>query len=173
MKHHFALLRLPDLITFLGFFSSIAATFCIFEEKFVAAYLLILGQLFADYWDGKVARKMQRQNELGVHLDSFSDFYTIVNVMFFGIFLGIDHISQYVILPIFVGAGMLRLSHFAVFRTTKDNFFMGLPTTAVSFVFPTLLICNYLFLKFDINLFLVCYLLLAIAMITSVKVKKF
>ena len=56
-------LRLPDYITLVGLFSSVAATFLLLREPawIVPAYFCILGQLVADYFDGKVARWMKRK----------------------------------------------------------------------------------------------------------------
>lgn len=170
--HHFRLLKLPDLITYLGFFSAVASTFLILEKYFLLAYIFIIAQLIADFFDGKVARMIKRNDQLGVHLDSFADFYVIINCMLFGIFMGINHISMYTILPIFLAAAMLRLSNFAISVTQGEKGYTGLPTTLSSFIISTLLILNHLFFYQNINYSLSIYLLLAILMVSNIKLKK-
>ena len=170
--NHFKYLRLPDLITFIGLFAVIASTFFAWKGYFLIAYLLIIGQIVADFFDGKVARKMKRENDLGIHLDNFSDFYTIVNDVLLGIFIGISHFSMYLVFPLFIAAGALRLSTFTILKNTDPKTYHGIPTTAASFIIASFLILNWKFFNLQMDYWLILYLLLAFLMVSPLKIKK-
>ena len=160
-------IKLADIITFVGFIASVFGTFMIFQQHFYLAYGLIIIQLITDYFDGKIARKSKTENNFGANLDSFSDFYNIVNTAFLGFFMGMTHITTYPILIWFIFAGMLRLSIFAIIGTGNNGYFKGIPTTATTGILCTLLILNYKFTLIDINIFLFIFLFFAILMPSS------
>ena len=165
-------LKLPDYITLLGLLSVILSTLAAYFGYFLLAYFLILGQIIADYFDGKLARKIKRQNELGVHLDNFSDFYTIINDVLLGIFIGISHYAMFIIFPLFIAAGAVRLGYFTIRKNTEQNIYTGLPTTACSFIISTLIILNYLTNFAPMNYLLVFFLALAYLMVSNFKFQK-
>ncbi|MCF7906111.1 CDP-alcohol phosphatidyltransferase family protein [Candidatus Gracilibacteria bacterium] len=164
-------LTLADVVTMLGLLFSILATFFIFQGLFLQAYGLILLQIILDALDGRIARLQKSEHTLGASLDSFADFYTIVNVALFGFFSGMNHPFTLVVLVLFILSGALRLSIFSVVGT-KDGYYRGIPTTLTSFLLATSLMLNMQVFSFHPNWWLWGYILFAILMPSSVRVKK-
>jgi CDP-diacylglycerol--serine O-phosphatidyltransferase len=160
-----------DALTLIGLFLSIVATFFLFRGMFFESYVLILFQIILDFFDGRVARKRKSEHKLGAELDSFSDFYTIVNAALFGFFSGFDHPLTIIILTFFIIAGALRLSIFSVVGT-EGGYYRGVPTTLTSLIMTTLIMANIWFIEIDTNWFLWGYVIFSVLMPSGIRVKK-
>ncbi len=173
IRKQLSALRLPDFITLLGLAASIFAVFTLWRsENVLLAYFGILGQIVADFLDGRIARRMKLENTLGVHLDNFADFFTIFATLVLGWRMGIEHVLASWIFGFFLIAAAIRLAYFTVENAGKLRYFSGVPTTAVSFSVSTLLILNFFYGFAPINVFLGIYLLAGILMISSLRIPK-
>jgi CDP-diacylglycerol--glycerol-3-phosphate 3-phosphatidyltransferase len=66
----------PNFFTFMGFFSTLLASFFILKEYFIGAALLIILSGIFDLIDGVVARKLGKVTVFGGFLDSVLDRYS-------------------------------------------------------------------------------------------------
>lgn len=165
-------LKLPDYFTIIGMCLALASIFFSTEEKFWTAYFLILGQFFFDAVDGRVARRYGG-GELGVFLDSFSDFTAITAVVFLGIYIGIENFWMYMVSLLFLIAAAVRLSFFmAQALKGKVSGFTGVPTVLAVIILATLIMLNYKFQLSDMNRLTILYFVLAYAMVSNLKIKK-
>lgn len=165
-------ITVADCVTLAGLISSVIATLFIFENKFLIGYFFILGQIIADLLDGRIARSRKEESNLGMFLDSFSDFYTIAVTAFMGLMMGMGNMLTLIIIPVFIASAALRLGLFMARGGVKDGYFRGIPTTAISCGIPLLLILNYYFWNLDINYALILYAASAIFMPSKIKIKK-
>ncbi len=174
---------LPHLFTLGNAFFGFCSLVLVLEGELIsAAYCIFLGAMM-DALDGRVARLMRVESELGVEMDSLCDAITfclapaflayvwfLKTLGFFGVVLS----------SIFLLAGILRLARFNVMHTTQKMFFTGLPTTmAGCFLTALLLNLNRLSLgrlNHNPNIILVSvFLLLTLSwlMISSVRFPSF
>lgn len=133
---------LPNIFTagnaLFGFCSLIAANH---ENWFMASYLILLGALM-DFMDGRVARFFGTSSEMGLQLDSLSDAVTFCLAPSFLAYIW--HFKKlgflgFLISAVFFLSGIFRLARFNVIGK-NSSFFVGLPTTAASFIFIIFLI---------------------------------
>src|SRR3972149_11865003 len=68
--------RNPNLFTWMGFFSTLVASFFLIEALWWAARLVIILSGFFDLFDGVVARKLGKVTAFGSFLDSVLDRYS-------------------------------------------------------------------------------------------------
>lgn len=134
---------LPFLFT-LGnaFFGFCSIAFAIEGERIAAIYCVFLAALM-DALDGRVARLMKVESDLGVEMDSLCDAISfclapaflvyVWSLRYFG-FFGI------VIGSIFLLAGILRLARFNLLHNEQSVFFIGLPTTIAGCFVATILL---------------------------------
>lgn len=122
----------PFLFTFgSAFFGFSSMVFAVQGERVAAIYCIFVSALL-DALDGRVARLMKVESELGVQLDSLCDaisfclapaflayMYPLRSLGFFGI----------VICSLFLIAGLFRLARFNILQDQQKVFFTGLPTT--------------------------------------------
>jgi CDP-diacylglycerol--glycerol-3-phosphate 3-phosphatidyltransferase len=66
----------PNLFTWMGFFSTLVASFFLIEDLWWAAGLAIILSGFFDLFDGVVARKLGKVTAFGAFLDSVLDRYS-------------------------------------------------------------------------------------------------
>lgn len=165
--------NIPDYISLGNALSGILSIFASYYGRFeLAAGLIILGAIF-DLFDGRVARKMNLSSEFGVQLDSLCDLISFVTApAFFAFMVTKDQIEwNFIILALYVLAGILRLARFNVTGTTDGGkYFEGVPVP-VSLVLPPLF---FLFEYLGINsvIWLMFYVIHGILMISVVKIKK-
>jgi CDP-diacylglycerol--serine O-phosphatidyltransferase len=133
----------PFLFTFgnafFGFFSIILA----FEgEKVTAAYCIFISALM-DALDGRVARLMKVESELGVELDSLCDAISFCLAPAFLIYVWQLRTFGFVgavIGALFLLAGLFRLARFNLLHDEQTVFFIGLPTTIAGCFVATILL---------------------------------
>ena len=123
---------LPHLFTlgnaFFGFCSLVAAAS---GEIRVAAHFILLGALM-DALDGRVARLMGVESDLGVQMDSLSDAVSFcVAPAFLMYSWQLKHLGFVGIIVggLFVLAGLIRLARFNLMHDEQTIFFLGVPTT--------------------------------------------
>jgi len=144
--------------------------------------LMICGMI--DTFDGRIARSKKDRTEegklFGIQIDSLNDLVCFgVLPVSIGFSLGMTGGASRVILSLFALAALIRLAYFNVLEekrqreTTAERIsYMGLPVTTVSVVMPFFfLLSEYLGISHT-PVFTVVLLVLAVAFITPLKVRK-
>jgi len=141
----------------------------------LACYLIYIAVVI-DMLDGFLARYLNASSEMGKQLDSFADFVT------FGIAPVVIFISNMNPVPWYILIVLIFYPLTGAFRLARYNlqghceYFIGLPTTASSFIMITVLLVNSYLHKEYTTQFIVFYLLLAMAlsvlMVSSFRVKR-
>ena len=171
-------LAISDIISLLNMASGfLAIIFSINQELNIAAILMIIAIMF-DSADGWVARKINRQDELGFgkNIDSLSD------IVSFGvapaIFLyscinttpGIFQIIVVLVSLLIVVCGVLRLTRYNVIAgkiDTKD--FIGFPIPGISLILASF----YLSGLFNPYVALILAIIVSLIMISNIRYPKF
>lgn len=120
-----------DCVSLLALFFSVLSLFLIARELFFLAVAVMFSGLFADTFDGFLARKFAWESELGRYLDGFVDgFLYLLAPVFFLYKLSITDTISLLIFYLFIAAGVLRLSRFNITGNIKEDnklFYCGLP----------------------------------------------
>ncbi|CRK83667.1 CDP-diacylglycerol--serine O-phosphatidyltransferase [Neobacillus massiliamazoniensis] len=127
------------------------------------AALFIFISAFLDLFDGRVARKLKVNSELGVELDSLADIvsFGVAPAILFHSLAGPSWLSSLAFI-LFPTMGALRLARFSVRPTV--GYFLGIPIT-----FAGLIIAGMSLFLYS-NRFIT--IILAILMVTPIRVKK-
>lgn len=163
-------LKLADFFTIGNFVAGmLSILFSLKEQLEIAAALLIVA-FFLDFLDGRIARHMNSENKFGKELDSLGDLTSFgIAPAVFGFAAGLNEPWHMAVLIFFAACGMLRLARFNVLKI-KD--FIGVPITTNGLIFPVL---YFLLETFDVGFndyVIIVYLLMAVLMISDLKVKK-
>lgn len=132
---------IPHLFTLLNLAFGIFSIMLTMRGEYEKAALMILGSLFADGLDGRIARLLNADGEFGKELDSLADvvsFGAAPAILIYQMHLqslGYAGMTLAIIFPI---CGALRLARFNIIKTS--GFFMGLPIPAAG-----LLLCAFAF----------------------------
>ncbi len=163
-------LALPDIFTLTGLAFSIFAIFSAMKGDLSTATIFIFISALCDYFDGKVARAIKRENKFGVELDNLADvvLYLIVPIIF-GFSTGLTNNIALAVYMLFIICGITRLARFAIYGT-KDGYYEGLPVS-YTIIIP-LIYFALLEYSLNINLLLIFYFIPSFMMISSIKVKK-
>jgi archaetidylserine synthase len=167
------LLSLADIITLMNAVMGFLAILMVFSNQFQLAAAFILLGLLADGLDGIVARRIGN-GQMGEYLETIADmislsvapvillyktYYDVVVAQFS------LHLLLGVVLVFSLVCSMIRLSSFSLLK--EKHSFVGLPTSA-SAVFLVLAS----FLKLDVQYILLFVVILALAMISSIRFPK-
>ena len=171
-------IALSDIISLFNMSSGfLSIIFSINHEYTIAAILMIIAIMF-DSADGWVARKINRQDDLGFgkNIDSLSDavsfgvapaifLYSCINTT-----PGIFQIIVILVSLFIVVCGVLRLTRYNVIAGKIDTSdFIGFPIPAISFILATL----YLSGLFNPYIGLLLSIIVSILMISNVRYPKF
>jgi CDP-diacylglycerol--serine O-phosphatidyltransferase len=134
-----AILELPDYVTFLGSVAGLLATGLAFRGVLWLAAALLLVAVLCDRFDGKLARWLDRKHKVfGAELDNLNDCLCFgVACAAFGYGLGLTSPLAVMILILFCLAAIARLARFA-FLKLEGNYYSGMPTTYNGVIFPAL-----------------------------------
>lgn len=171
-------LAISDIISLLNMISGFLSVISSINHNFELAAILMLIAIMFDSADGWVARKTDRQDELGFgkNIDSLSDIisfgvapavfiYTCINTTP-GIFQSIVIIISILI----VVCGVLRLTRYNVIAdklNTKD--FIGFPIPGISFVLATFYLSGF----FNPHIALILSVIVSLLMICNIRYPKF
>lgn len=171
-------IALSDIISLLNMSSGfLSIIFSINQEYSIAAILMIIAIMF-DSADGWVARKINRQDDLGFgkNIDSLSDaisfgaapaifVYTSINAD-----PGIFQIIVILVSLLIVACGILRLTRYNVIAGKIDtDDFIGFPIPAISFILATF----YLSGLYNPYVALILSIIVSILMISNIRYPKF
>jgi len=188
-----------DYTVLLTYFSLISANIGIFlslcdKKIYAAALCLMLSGLF-DAFDGKVARTKKNRTDyerkFGIQIDSLTD------IVAFGVlpvciavamirqsdFFSKDSIILNIfccfVIVLYVTAALIRLAHFNVIEDERqeqeggvNRFYTGVPVTAASLLFPTILLIQYVTQKDMTFVYLIFIIVMEFAFISTIKVCK-
>jgi archaetidylserine synthase len=169
---------ISDLVSLLNMSSGFLAIISSINHNFELAAILMLVAIIFDSIDGWVARKTNRQDDLGFgkNIDSLSDIvsfgvapavfiYTCINTTP-GIFQTIVILVSLCI----VVCGILRLTRYNVIAGKIDTTdFIGFPIPAISFVIATF----YLSGLFNPYIALILSIIISLLMISNIRYPKF
>ena len=167
------LLSPADIITVMNVVMGFLAILMVFSNQFQLAATFILLGLLADGLDGIVARRIGN-GQMGEYLESIADMISLSVaplVLLYKIYYDVVapqfllHLLFGVVLFFSLICSIIRLSSFSLLK--EKHFFVGLPTSA-SAVFLVLTS----FLKLDIWYILPFIVILALAMISSIRFPK-
>ncbi len=166
--YHFRdIIKLPDIFTLANAFSGFLAVVFIMYRNFTVAMILLPLAFIFDLFDGYVARKIQREGEFGMHLDSMADLvsFGVAPAVFGAMILPLNLVRVFA-LAFFLLTGLLRLARFDIMKS--KSFFIGLPISISGVLFPALY-----FLQVDYYVYTTVYLILGAAMVSHVIVRRF
>ncbi len=156
---------IPLALTFANLSFGVIA---ILSPNIVLSVVLIVLAIIADRMDGKVARKLQCDSDLGKQLDSLSDlvsFGIAPAVVMWKSGLNMLGFWGYVLILLYVMAGTFRLARFNVINLT--GFFMGLPIALAGAILAVIAL-----FKPDNIVYIILIPIIAILMISNIKIKK-
>lgn len=171
-------IAISDIISLLNMASGFLSIICSINHQFTIAAILMIIAIMFDSSDGWVARKINRQDELGFgkNIDSLSD------IVSFGvapaIFLyccinttpGIFQIIVILVSLLIVSCGILRLTRYNVIAGKIDtNDFIGFPIPGMSLIMASL----YLSGLFHPYIALILGTAVSLIMISNIRYPKF
>jgi CDP-diacylglycerol--serine O-phosphatidyltransferase len=159
-------ITIADILTFMSLISGVLSMFFSLKSMFVEAALFMIFAVFFDFADGRVARLLKQESELGAQLDSLSDlvsFGAAPAVFFLSMFS--VNIVELLIAIIFVCCGAYRLARFNIQKDKKG--FYGMPITMNGLLFPALFL-----LASGKYVYIVLLAVSALLMISTFKIKK-
>jgi CDP-diacylglycerol--serine O-phosphatidyltransferase len=124
-----------DLLTALNLVAGVAAIFSAFKGETLISLILIVGGIFFDYFDGKIARAYALAHDFGRELDSLADIVTFgvaPGVLLLALFPGSDLILT---AAAFYGvAAAFRLARFNLIKEAglEEEGYRGLPVPAAA-----------------------------------------
>jgi CDP-diacylglycerol--serine O-phosphatidyltransferase len=165
------LIKIPDFMTMGNLICGLLGIFAAIEGNPVLAAGLILGAMFLDAFDGKVAQWLNQKNAMGKELDSLADlisFGVTPSVIFYLSDASGSVALKATIAAIFVTCGMLRLARYNISEGTG---FEGVPITVNGVVFPVLVLLGAWFPDLY-KLWVVLMPLQSVLMISSIRISR-
>ncbi len=173
-----SLIAISDIISLLNMSSGFLSIISSINHNFELAAILMIIAIMFDSVDGWVARKTNRQDDLGFgkNIDSLSDIisfgaapaifiYSCINTT-----PGIFQIIVIIVSLLIVVCGVLRLTRYNVIAGKIDtDDFIGFPIPGISFIIATL----YLSGLFSPVLALILSIFVSLLMISNIRYPKF
>lgn len=165
-----------NFVTFCNMLAGATSIIMSLNGKFRMAMVFIIIASIADRYDGRVARRLNTDSELGVQMDSMGD------VISFGVapailvymsrvmtLVGNIRIIGGVATMIYICAGAFRLARFNVDGMDEDNSFYGMPIPIAGLILVAMLMFGH---KLGIIPIIVAEFILAMFMISKIRIKK-
>jgi CDP-diacylglycerol---serine O-phosphatidyltransferase len=163
---------LPNIFTFLNLAFGMMSILLTITGNEKSAAVMILCSAFVDRYDGKIARKINMESDLGKELDSLCDlisFGVAPAVLCWSAFLSNYGALGYVISIIFPIAGAYRLARFNVAEI--KGVFIGIPITVAGAFLALDVLISLALISHD-TISTVLMLFLTYMMISKFKFKK-
>lgn len=160
---NFIVRTVPNLFTIGNLLSGVFSITFTMNGYFRMASLFILLAVLFDFFDGRIARRLKVNSELGVELDSLADIVSL-GVAPAILFHSLEPSSPLTTIAfmLFPTMGALRLAKFNVKPTI--GYFIGLPITAAGLAMAIMSFFQYS------NTFVTIFL--AILMVSPIRIKK-
>ena len=163
------LLKFADVFTLTNVIFGIISILFAIKGWFNTASIMLLLAVVSDYFDGKIAKVMNQQNEFGRELDSLADTISFgVAPAIFGFSL-IQTPLAIISFTVFLFCGILRLARYNIMNL--QGAFQGMPITMNGIIIPIAYLFRNSF-NIEIKFLPYLYLILGILMVSSFKVKK-
>ncbi|MBU1202058.1 MAG: CDP-diacylglycerol--serine O-phosphatidyltransferase [Nanoarchaeota archaeon] len=133
--------NISDIFTLLNLTSGFVSILFAVNDKFLMASVFIILSVVLDFFDGRVARYLGTESELGAQLDSLSDLVSFGVAPAVLMYLVFNNDILGLLLVIFVLCGAFRLARFNILRK-KVKGFIGMPITINGVIFPVLYFAN-------------------------------
>lgn len=172
-------------LTYLGVFFTLSGIFNLLKINPIESinridiaiiYMMLAG--ICDLFDGFIARKCKRnetQKQFGIQIDSLADVISFVIYPIILLFFLLDkkYYNIYLYLSIFyIITGITRLAWFNI-KTSRNNYYQGLPVTYISLIIPILYTINsYIVINFWDILICLVYIITSFLFILDIKIKK-
>jgi CDP-diacylglycerol---serine O-phosphatidyltransferase len=163
---------IPNMFTFLNLAFGMMSILLTLTGNEKSAAVMILCAAFVDRYDGKIARKINVESDLGKELDSLCDlisFGAAPAVLCWSTFLSNYGIIGYVISILFPIAGAYRLARFNV--TEVKGIFTGIPITIAGAAMAIDILISLAVVSHDI-ISTILMVILAYLMVSNIKLKK-
>ena len=164
------MMGIPDAVTILNLICGLLCIFQSIQQHFAIAATLLVCALVCDYFDGKIAKLLQRKTAFGREIDSLADLVSFgVAPGVFGL-MYLDPSKNYlhILLPtigFFVVCGLIRLARYNIMHYEQG--FMGMPITVNGIIFPLIYAINT-----PAVLWPIIYVVLAILMVSPFKIRR-
>ncbi len=141
---------IPSIFTLANMACGVMALLNISEENYLQACYFIIGSYVMDILDGRVARLIGAESDMGVELDSFADWLSFgiaPAYMMYQFALKEYGIVAYPVVLIYVICGALRLARFnlkSLSGESSKNYFQGLPIPAAAGVIIFFVLSYYI-----------------------------
>ncbi|MBL7055756.1 CDP-diacylglycerol--serine O-phosphatidyltransferase [Candidatus Woesearchaeota archaeon] len=160
-----SLIKIADLFTLGNVIFGLVAIFFIIQNKYEYAIVCFFLAVIADFFDGKVARKLNQENVFGKELDSLADTISFgVAPAIFGFSL-IQTPLAMVAFTIFLFCGVLRLAKYNIMHAKEG--FEGMPITLNGIIIPIIYFSNV-----PTEFYPYIYIFLGVLMISTISFKK-
>lgn len=171
-------------LTYVGLISAVFGMMEALQRNPRVAVLCLMFCGLCDMFDGTIARthktRTDDEKSFGIQIDSLCD------LVCFGIFpvvigfsIGVKSVFGVICMAFYALAAVIRLGYFNVQEinrtketTEKRKYYTGLPVTSIAILLPTFLLLD-IPTKFSmVRLYSLCLLLVGIAFISKIKIKK-
>lgn len=143
MKIKHSLFLIPFFFTFANAILGLMSVFKTLDSEYALAAYCILLAAFMDGLDGRLARALNSCTVLGMELDSLSDaisFCVAPVVLLYSWELQDFGTLGFIVLAIYLCAGLFRLAKFNIISKDQSNFFLGLPTPIAAFFLTSIVL---------------------------------
>ncbi len=161
MKKHIA-----NIVTLLNLASGMTSIYLSTLGMFVESAIMILIAVFFDFIDGRVARMLSVESDIGAELDSLSDLVSFGVAPAILVYNQFPQILIMILGILFVMSGAYRLARFNSIRKEIKGF-VGMPITINGFIFPILF-----FASATLNIYYAVLLVSTFMMISTLRFKK-
>ena len=172
-------------ITYLGAFCAVFGLLMFLKTGNVDyAFVGMILALICDMFDGKIARSLEnrseQEKEFGIQIDSLADIVAFIVVPAITIYnIGLNEVYHFVLLSLYVVAGIIRLAYFNVVMSNKNEAikeYQGLPVPVAVLIYGLV----WLFAKFipfvfdnEILIYTILVPIVGYLHISKIKIKKF
>ncbi len=170
----FSLLKFADLFTLFNVALGLVSIVFSITDYFMQAVITLLIAAGFDYLDGKIAESMHQQNSFGKELDSLADTvsFGVAPAIFGFSIMQIDYAMNHpqllfgiIAFAVFLFCGILRLARYNIMDI--KGVYRGMPITLNGIIIPIAYFANV-----PVKFYPYIYLVLALLMVSSIKVKK-
>jgi len=160
------LIKIPDYITFVNVIGGLFCILLSINKQYTLAVIMLIISVIADYFDGKVARALNKESEFGKELDSLADTISFgVAPAVFAFSLVPNTTLALIAFTVFILCGVIRLARYNT--TTFSGNYEGMPITMNGIIIPAIY-----FFGVPFEYYSYIYLVLGLLMVSSISIKK-
>lgn len=164
---------IPNIFTLSNLFCGFLSIGFAANGDFKNAAVLILIGMMLDSMDGRIARILNAQSDLGKELDSLADIVTFgvaPAILIYHISFSEFGLIGYMIAGLFPLFGAYRLARFNITSKNSNDFFTGVPITAAGGILTLLALLNHWLPNILIN---AIFMSLCFLMVSKLKIPSF